>query len=94
MGVGPGAPLSSQCSVLWPPGSHGSRVVDWLMSLVLSTLGLSGDGTQPSRAPLSDVTSLKLELREILLFFFFSCFVLELKLSVISTHLNLREEAH
>lgn len=95
MGVGPGAPLSSQCSVLWPPGSHGSRVVDWLMSLVLSTLGLSGDGTQPSRAPLSDATSLKLELREILLFFFFfSCFVLELKLSVISTHLNLREEAH
>jgi hypothetical protein len=64
------------------------------MSLVLSTLGLSGDGTQPSRAPLSDATSLKLELREILLFFFFSCFVLELKLSVISTHLNLREEAH
>lgn len=94
MGVGPGAPLSSQCSVLWPLGSHGSRVVDWLMSLVLSTLGLSGDGTQPSRAPLSDATSLKLELREILLFFFFSCFVLELKLSVISTHLNLREEAH
>jgi hypothetical protein len=94
VGVGPGAPLSSQCSVLWPPGSHGSRVVDWLMSLVLSTLGLSGDGTQPSRAPLSDATSLKLELREILLFFFFSCFVLELKLSVISTHLNLREEAH
>lgn len=71
MGVGPGAPLSSQCSVLWPLGSHGSRVVDWLMSLVLSTLGLSGDGTQPSRAPLSDATSLKLELREILLFFFF-----------------------
>lgn len=81
MGVGPGAPLSSQCSVLWPLGSHGSRVVDWLMSLVLSTLGLSGDGTQPSRAPLSDATSLKLELREILLFFFFFlfCFGVEIK---------------
>lgn len=55
-----------------------------MTSFVLSTLGLSGDGdgTQPSRAPLSDATSLKLELREILLSFFF---FFELKLSVIST---------
>lgn len=62
-------------------GSHGSWAVDWLISFVLSTLGLSGDGTQPSRAPLSDATSLKLERREILLSFFF----FELELSVIST---------
>lgn len=54
------------------------------MSFVLSTLGLSGDGTQPSRAPLSDATSLKLEPREILLSFFFF-FFFELELSVIST---------
>lgn len=63
-------------------GSHGSWAVDWLMSFVLSTLGLSRDGTQPSRAPLSDATSLKLEPREILLSFFF---FFELELSVIST---------
>lgn len=56
-------------------------MVDWLLSLVLSTLGLSGDGTQPSRAPLSDATTLKLELREILLslFFFLFCFGVEIK---------------
>lgn len=63
------------------------------MSLVLSILGLSGDRTQPSRALLLDATSLKLELREILLSSIFILF-LELKLSVISTQLNLREEAH
>lgn len=67
--VGPGAPRTVLCSGL--AGSHGSWAVDWLMSFVLRTLGLSGDGTQPAGAPLSDATSLKLEPREILLSFFF-----------------------
>lgn len=69
MGVGPGAsPSRVLCSGAW--GALG-WVVDELVSLAVRTMGRGGDGTQPSLSSLLDAASLKLELREILFFFFF-----------------------